>query len=72
MTILGIPDIVVGEPIDVGIETAIGIHVDVGDEICAMSRPFHHHSNHEWLNIIRDIEVHQPTTPTSFIFYLKI
>ena len=34
MAIVGIPDIVVGEPIDVGIETAIGIHVDVGDKEC--------------------------------------
>jgi len=30
--ILSIPDIVVGEPIDIGVEGAIGIHVDVGNK----------------------------------------
>jgi hypothetical protein len=34
MTVLGIPQIGVLEPIDVGIEPAVGIHVHVGDEIC--------------------------------------
>ncbi len=32
MTILGIPDIVVREAIDVGVEVAIGVHVHVRNE----------------------------------------
>jgi hypothetical protein len=35
MAVHGIPLIGVLEPIDVDIEPAVGIHVHVGDEICA-------------------------------------
>jgi len=36
MTILGIPDVVVVEMVDVDLETTVVIHVDVGnEELCA-------------------------------------
>ena len=40
MPILGVPNVVVGEPIDVDLQVAVGVHVDVRNEdYCATNYP---------------------------------
>ncbi len=70
MTIAGIPDVVVREVVDVHLQPAIVVPVDVRDEeICALGHPAHHWPNHDRLNLIRDLEVRQPNTPTDYFLF---
>lgn len=38
MPVLSVPDVRVIKPVHVNVETAVGVHVHVGDEKCAISR----------------------------------
>lgn len=71
MTILAVPNVVVRKVVDVDLQLAIGIHIHIhvrNEEYCAMNRHYHHPPNHDRLNLIRDIEVHQSHVPILVIF----
>ena len=69
MTIVGEPDNVVRETVHLHLQPASIVPVDIRhEEIHVLSRPHHHQSNHDRLNFIRDLEVHQSHVPILVIF----
>ena len=67
MTIVGIPDVVVLETVNVKLQPASIVPVDVRhEEIRVLSHPYHHRPNHDRLNFIRDLEDHQLNAPTDY------
>lgn len=71
MTVVGVPDIVVLEPVDVHVERVIGVEVHVGNEnerraiLSTILRIL------SGLYLIWNLEIYQPVAPTGCFLCLK-
>jgi len=66
MTILGIPNVVVREAVDVRVQATIGVHVDVRDENVRQTISATTHRILSGLNLMPDIEVRRFVAPTDY------